>query len=105
LSWSSDGKSLVFDFGRGAADRAIYLTYADGTGLVKLADSGHAPAVSADGRCLAYVSNKQVFLMDLTGLPLTPPTAAPMLLAGLPAGRAIADFRLDKLQWRPGTIP
>ena len=105
LSWSSDGKALVFDFGRGATDRAIYLAYADGTGLVKLADSGHAPAISADGKCLAYISNKQVFLMDLTATSLTSTTASSVLLADLPAGRAIPDFRLDKLQWRPGVIP
>ena len=40
LSWSSDGKSLVFEFGRGTTDRAVYLAYADGTGLVKLAELG-----------------------------------------------------------------
>ena len=96
LSWSSDGKYLIFDFGRGATDRAVYLAYADGAGLVKLADSAHAPAISADGRCLAYISNKQVFLMDLTSA-----TSVPTLLADLPDGRGIADFKLDKLQWRP----
>ena len=105
LSWSPDGKVLVFDFGRGVADRAIYLAYADGTGLVKLAESGHAPAISADGKCLAYISNKQVFLMDLTATSLTSTTVTSVLLADLPAGRAIPDFRLDKLQWRPGVIP
>jgi len=104
LSWSSDGKTLVFDFGRGATDRAVYLAYVDSTGLIKVADSGHAPAISADGRCLAYISNKQVFLMDLSSTPSnSAPT--PVLLTDLPAGRAIADFRLDKLQWRPGTLP
>lgn len=101
LSWSSDGKALVFDFGRGATDRAIYLAYADGTGLVKLADSAHAPAISADGRCLAYISNKQVFLMDLTGVSVNSMTVTPVLLADLPAGRGISDFKLDKLEWRP----
>jgi len=105
LSWSSDGKYLIFDFGRGATDRAVYLAYADGAGLVKLADSAHAPAISADGRCLAYISNKQVFLMDLNSTLLTPPAETPLLLADLPVGRAIADFRLDKLQWRPGVSP
>jgi len=100
LSWSPDGKTLAFEFGRGATDRAIYLAYADGTGLVKVADSAHAPAISADGRCLAYISDKQVFLMDLSVTPLTL-APIPVLLADLPTGRAIADFRMDKLQWRP----
>ena len=101
LSWSADGKSLVFDFGRGAFDRAVYLAYADGTGLVKVVDSAYAPAISADGKCLSYISNKQVFLLDLTGVSVGSTTSAPILLADLPAGRGSADYRLDKLQWRP----
>lgn len=100
LSWSADGKSLVFDFGRGANDRAIYLAHVDGTGLVKLADTAYAPAISADGKCLAYISDKQVFLLDLSGVSLTSITT-PVLLADVPAGRSIADYRLDKLQWKP----
>ena len=99
LSWSSDGKVLVFEFGRGMSDRAIYLAYADGTGMVKLADSAHTPTISPDGKCLAYISDKRVFLMDLTNIPLTSTTATPLLLGDLPVGRSIADFRLDKLQW------
>jgi len=102
LSWSPDGTKLVFEFGGSASDRAIYLVYADGTGLFKLANSAHAPTISADGRCLAYISNKQVFLLDLTGISLTSTTGTPVLLADLPIGQSIADFRLDKLQWRPG---
>jgi hypothetical protein len=101
LSWSSDGKSLVFDFGRGATDRVIYLASIDGKGLVKLADAAHAPAISADGKCLAYISDKQVFLIDLNNISSTSMIPKPVLLANLPTGRAIADFRMDKLQWRP----
>ena len=101
LSWSADGNYLVFEFGRGEADRAIYLAYADGSGLVKVADSAHAPAISADGRCLAYIKNKQVFLLDLTGVSTTSTPGTPVLLAELPAGRATSNFKLDKLQWRP----
>jgi Tol biopolymer transport system component len=101
LSWSADGKSLVFDFGRGANNRAIYLAHVDGTGLIKLADTAYAPAISADGKCLAYISDKKAFLMDLTGISSASPTPTPILLAELPAGRGIADYRLDKLQWRP----
>ncbi len=101
LSWSQDGKALVFEFGRSQTDRAIYLAYVDGMELIKLADSAHAPAVSADGNCLAYISNKQVFLLDLTDVSLTSTLGTPILLADLPIGRAIADFRLEKLQWKP----
>ena len=101
LSWAPDGKSLVFEFGGSASDRAIYLAYTDGTELVKLADSAHAPAISADGKCLAYISDKQIFLLDLTDISLTSMAGTPLLLADLPAGRSNADFRLDKLQWAP----
>jgi hypothetical protein len=101
LSWSPDGKTLAFEFGRGGTDRAIYLAYMDGAEQVKVADSAHAPAISADGRCLAYISNKQVFLLDLTNISPTSTPGTPVLLADLPIGRAIADFRMDKLQWRP----
>ncbi|HVF24787.1 MAG TPA: LpqB family beta-propeller domain-containing protein, partial [Anaerolineales bacterium] len=99
LSWSQDGKVIVFEFGRSQVDRAIYLAYVDGTKLIKLADSAHAPAISADGNCLVYISNKQVFLFDLTSISPTSTPGAPVLLAELPLGRATADFRLDKLQW------
>ncbi|MDQ3006307.1 MAG: LpqB family beta-propeller domain-containing protein, partial [Chloroflexota bacterium] len=101
LSWSQDGKALVFEFGRSQTDRAIYLAYVDGTELIKLADSAHAPAISADGNCLAYIRNKQVFLLDLMGISPTSIPGVPVLLAELPVGRIIADFRLDKLQWGP----
>ena len=96
LSWSADGTFLVFDFGQFASQRAIYLARADGNGLVQIVESGYAPAISSDGRCLAYISNKQVFLLDLAEVPST---AAPVLLADLPAGRNTLD--LDKLQWKP----
>ena len=100
LSWSSDGKSLVFDFGRGASNRAIYLANADGTGLTKVVNYARAPSISTDGNCLAYIHDKQVFLFDLSGISLAlPPT--PLLLADLPPGRSIADYRLDKLWWKP----
>jgi Tol biopolymer transport system component len=98
LSWSRDGKILAFEFGRSATDRAIYLAHADGSGLVKAADAAHAPAISADGNCLAYISNKQVFLLDMKDTSSTG-TTAPILVTYLPVGRAIADFRLDRLQW------
>jgi Tol biopolymer transport system component len=101
LSWSPDGKFLVFDFGRNAADSAIYLAYADGTGLIKVADSAYAPAISSDGKCLAYISNQQVFLMDLTSFPSSSTTQVSILLSDLLTGRGIPNFRQDKLEWRP----
>ncbi len=100
LSWSPDGTFLVFDFGQFASQRAIYLAHADGSGLIQIIESGYAPTISSDGRCLAYISNKQVFLLNLVEVPST---AAPVLLADLPAGRNTPD--LDKLQWQPGKIP
>ncbi|HNS62080.1 MAG TPA: hypothetical protein PKK96_13830, partial [Anaerolineales bacterium] len=96
LSWSNDGTKLVFEFGRSASDRVIYLAYADGSGLIKLVESAHAPTISSDGNCLAYISDKQVFLLDLNS-----DVPVPIVLAELPTGRSIPDFRLDKLQWKP----
>lgn len=105
LSWSSDGRRLVFEFGRNASDRTVFLANTDGTGLVKLAESAHAPAISADGKCLAYISNQEIFLLDLTTISSSATGTAPILLAELPTGRGSVDFRLDKLQWSPETIP
>ena len=99
LSWSQDGTKLIFEFGRNAANRAIYLAYSDGSGLVKVVDSAYAPTISADGNCLAYISSKQVFITDLNSVLLS--SSTPMLLADLPSGKGTSDFRLDKLQWGP----
>jgi Tol biopolymer transport system component len=102
LNWSLDGTKIVFEFGRNASDRVVYLAYADGSGLVELANSAHAPTISADGNCLAYISNKKVLLVDLTGVSLNSPPPTPLLLADLPAGKSsTADFRLDQLKWKP----
>jgi Tol biopolymer transport system component len=100
LSWSQDGKALAFEFGRSQADRAVYLVHADGAGAVKMAGGAHAPAISADGRCLAYISDNQAFVVDLAATALSL-AATPVHLADLPAGRGVADFRLDKLVWMP----
>ncbi len=100
LSWSADAKSLVFDFGRGAYDRVIYLAHAGGTGLEVVA-AGSAPAVSSDGKCLAYINNKQVFLMDLTTASVPSSTTTPVLLADLPEGRGTSYSQLNRLQWQP----
>jgi Tol biopolymer transport system component len=101
LSWSANGELLVFEFGQSAAGRAIYIAYADGSGLVKAVNSGHAPVISPDGKCLAYISRSQVYLLDLAGLSSTSLSGTPLLLADLPAGKGNLDFRLDKLQWKP----
>ena len=101
MSWSTDGRFVVFDLGRGANDRVIYLARTDGTGLQRIVDAGYAPAISPDGKCLAYIHNKQVFLLDLNSVSENSPGHAPFPLADLPAGRAIADYRLDRLQWKP----
>ena len=64
--------------------------------MVKVVDSAHAPTISADGNCLAYINGKQVFLLDLSST-----QSEPLLLADLPATKGAADYRLDKLQWQP----
>ena len=105
LSWSSDGQSLVFDFGRNAVDRAIYLAYADGSGLIKVVEEAYAPSISADGKCLAYISNNQVFLLDSTSVSANSTVATPILLADLPSGRGPANTKQDQLQWSPAATP
>lgn len=105
LRWSADGNAIVFDFGRNARDRAIYLAYVDSTELVKLVDSAYAPTISADGKCLAYIRDNQVFLMDLTSTSVNSTTTSPLFLANIPAGRGIPNFKQDKLQWMPATDP
>ena len=122
LSWSADGQSVVFDFGSGAfSGRAVYLARADGIGFIKVAESAHSPTISADGRCLAYIRDKQVFVLDLNDPSLStrstffndfkPPSKpilmdsmastapTPLFLADLPTGRSASGT--DKLQWAP----
>lgn len=102
LNWSPNGHSLVFEFGRYISDRVIYLAKIDSKELVKLAESAYAPAISPDGKCLAYINNQQIFLLDLaTTKLLSMDEVAHVLLADLPGGRARSDFQLDKLQWKP----
>ena len=105
LSWSTDGKSLVFDFGRNALDRAVYLAKIGGTEFVKITDSAYAPSISADGKCLAYISNDQVFLLDSTSVSANSTVATPILLADLPSGRGPANTKQDQLQWSPAATP
>ncbi|HZW02520.1 MAG TPA: hypothetical protein VFF68_01235 [Anaerolineaceae bacterium] len=102
LSWSADGKSLIFDFGRQAASRLVYLAHADGSGLVTLAESAHAPALSPDGRCLAYIHDEQVFLIDVhAAVSSAYLSASAMLVAEIPAGRGRSNIESDWLQWQP----
>jgi len=105
LSWSPDGQSLVFDFGRNSTDHVIYLARTNGSGLIKVADSAYAPSISADGNCLAYIRAQQVFLLDLRSVSANSTTATPILLADLPAGRGTPNFKQDKLQWSPQSNP
>jgi len=69
--------------------------------LIEVADSAYAPAISADGKCLAFIREDQVFLMDLTRAAAGSTAHPPLLLADLLAGRGFPNFEQDKLQWRP----
>jgi Tol biopolymer transport system component len=100
LSWSADGKFVVFDFGGSPGLRSIYLAHADGSGMTEVV-KGYAPSISADGKCLAYISNKQVFLLDMSTVSVDPATAVPVLLADLPTGRGTPNFKQDRLLWKP----
>lgn len=105
LNWSTDGELLVFDIGRYASDRAIYLAQADGTGMIKVVDAGYAPTISADGKCLAYISENEVFLTDLNNISVSSTANRTILVGELPTGRGTSSFKQDKLQWSPGTTP
>jgi hypothetical protein len=101
LNWSGDGKFITLDMGQGAYDRVMYLALTDGTGLIKVANPGYAPAISPDGKCLAYIQDNRVFLLDLNDVLSAPTAVTPLFLAELPGGRGAANYKLDKLQWRP----
>ena len=101
LNWSATAKFLVFDYGLFSSERPIYLAPIDGTGLVKVVDSGYAPALSSDGKCLAYINDNGVYLLDTSNLSSTVRTTTPLLIAELPAGRGSPNAKQDKLQWRP----
>ncbi len=101
LNWSPDGKLVVFELEDGGATTSgpsIYLAFTGGSQVTKLAESAHAPAISADGRCLAYIRDKQIFLLDLAA---AGSDAEPALLADLPKGRGPDGRVLDELQWQP----
>lgn len=101
LSWSPDGNFLVFDFGRSPVYRAVYLAKTGGSNFVKIADSAYAPAISGDGKCIAYISNYQVFLVHVSSGSVNSTAATSMVVADLPSGRGMINFKQDKLQWRP----
>ena len=52
VSWSADGSRLAFT----RSDDGLYATTDDGTGVVKLADSGRSPIMTADGRKVAFLA-------------------------------------------------
>ena len=100
LNWSADGKFIIFDFGGSPGLRSIYLAHTDGSGMAEVV-KGYAPSISADGKCLSYISNQQVFLLDLTTAVVDPGNATSILLADLPPGRGAPNFKQDKLGWKP----
>lgn len=80
-SWSQDGRYLVFASDRGGASDIYLMEFeSGGTGnLVTLGDGdaeNRSPAVSADGRWIAYISNReddlfQTYLVDTVGNEVT----------------------------------
>jgi Tol biopolymer transport system component len=75
-SWSPDGKSIAFtrcklslpnSRGRTENSCGIYLVSPDGSGLRKLADRSSAPAFSADGARIAFVSDRDENGIHQTG--------------------------------------
>jgi Tol biopolymer transport system component len=75
-SWSPDGKSIAFtrckvaapdSRGRTENSCGIYVVSPDGSGLRKLADRSSAPAFSADGTRIAFVSDRDENGIHQTG--------------------------------------
>jgi Tol biopolymer transport system component len=96
LSWTPDGSALTFTYGQYASDLTLYRVQADGSGVTDMTGPVIAPAISRDGRCLAYLSGKQVFLLDLAA---DDPGAQPLLMVELPPGRRTANNRQMQLGW------
>jgi dipeptidyl aminopeptidase/acylaminoacyl peptidase len=90
IAWTSDGQSIVyvrggdFEFPEkpppnpallpAGVEQAIWIVAADGGAPRKIAE-GRAPAVSPDGKTLAFLANDQIWT-----IPLADPTAKPVQL-------------------------
>src|SRR5262249_9404779 len=60
-SWSADGKRLVF-----TSDGDVYTARADGSGIARLTstrDDDYDPALSPDGRSLAFARGRRLLTM------------------------------------------
>ena len=81
-SWSSDGKSIVFDSDR-ASGAGIYVMRANGAGVRRLTAGGtdSDPAWSPDGSAIAFTSNRdgndEIYVMKPDGSEPTNITNSP----------------------------
>lgn len=73
--------------------------------MVRVVDAAYAPSISADGKCLAYISENEVLLTDLNQISAGFATNTTISIGKLPTGRGTPNFKQDKLQWNPGVTP
>ena len=75
-AWSPDGQKIAFDSVDSKGNWAIYVMNADGSGLIRLTNDGHAilPAWSPDGQKIAFNSESSdgsqkwaIYLMNADG--------------------------------------
>lgn len=62
VSWSPDGRALLYDAGP-----RIVIVNADGTGVRSILPRGRSPVWSPDGRQVVFVSYENVFVVDSDG--------------------------------------
>jgi Tol biopolymer transport system component len=67
VATSRDGSTVVYSANADVVAAPIYVSRADGTGLRRVARKGASPALSPNGRLLAYTTNKGIWIVGIDG--------------------------------------